>query len=123
MSFNFDFLNILMILEFESIGYIEPYMDSVTLLSVLPFSDSLNLFKKVGVSVIFVLFVLELKHFTPDLPGIFKLTTKLESTVPERMSTISVSHKYVYQRKYSKPVFLFTLKTLIQHTGVLLAKQ
>ena len=42
MSFNFDFLYILMILEFESIGYIEPNMDSVTLLSVLPFSDSLN---------------------------------------------------------------------------------
>ena len=64
-----------MIVEFESIGYIEPNIDSVTLLSVLPFSDSLNLFKKVGVSVIFVLFALELKQFTADLPGIFKLTT------------------------------------------------
>ena len=58
------------------------------MLSVLPFSDGLNLLKQVGVSVIFVLFVLE--RFTPDLSRVFKLATSLESTVPERMSTISV---------------------------------
>ena len=40
-------------------------MDFVILLSVLSFSDGLNLLKEVGVSLIFVLFVLE--HFTPDL--------------------------------------------------------
>ena len=45
-------------LGFESLGYIEPntllcsiYMNSTILLSVLPFSDGLNLFKQVGVSV------------------------------------------------------------------------
>ena len=53
-------------------------MDSVTLLS-----------KEVGVSVIFGLFLLE--RFS--LSGVFKLTTSLESTVPERMSTIFVSQK------------------------------
>ena len=63
-------------------------MDSVILLSVLPFSGILNLLKEVGVSVIFVLFVSE--RFTPDLSEVFKLTTSLESTVPERMSAISV---------------------------------
>ena len=42
-------------------------MGSVILLSVFPFSDSLNLLKQVGVSVIFVLFVLE--RFSPDLSG------------------------------------------------------
>ena len=40
-------------------------MDSVILLSVLPFSDGLNLLNEVGVSVILALFVLE--RFTPDL--------------------------------------------------------
>ena len=50
-------------------------MDSVILLSVLPFSDGLNLFKQVSVSVIFVLFVLE--QFTPDLSGVVKLTSSL----------------------------------------------
>ena len=58
------------------------------LLSVSPFSSDLNLLKQVVVSVIFVLFVLEC--FTSDLSGVFKLTTSLESSVPERMSTISV---------------------------------
>ena len=57
-------------------------MDSVILLSVLPFSDGLTLLKEVVVSVIFVLLVLE--HFTPDLSGVFKLTTGLESIVPEK---------------------------------------
>ena len=61
-------------------------MDSVTLQSVLPFSDDLNLLKEDHVSVIFVL-----ERFTPDLSGVVKLTTSLESTVPERMSTISVT--------------------------------
>ena len=55
-------------------------MDTVfSLLSVLPISDGLNLLKQVGVSVVFVIFVLE--RFTPDLSGGFKLTTSLESTV------------------------------------------
>ena len=58
------------------------YTDSVTLLSVLPFSGGLNLLKEVGVSVIFVLVLLE--HFTPDLSVVFKLTTRLKSTIPER---------------------------------------
>ena len=66
-------------------------MDSVILLSVLSFSDGLNVLKEVGVSLIFVLFVLE--RFSPDLSGVFKLTAGLESTVPERMPTISVSRK------------------------------
>ena len=61
-------------------------MDSVTLQSVLPFSDNLNLLKEDDVSAMFVL-----ERFTPDLSGVFKLTTSLESTVPERMSTISVA--------------------------------
>ena len=61
-------------------------MDSVTLQSVLPFSDDLNLLKEDDVSAISVL-----ERFTPDLSGVFKLTTSLESTVPERMSTISVT--------------------------------
>ena len=64
------------------------YMDSVVLLSILSFSEGLNLLKEVGVSVIFVLFVLST---TPDLSGGFKLTTSLKSRVPERTSTISVS--------------------------------
>ena len=66
-------------------------MDFVVLLSVLPFSDGLDLSKEVGVSIVFVLFVSEC--FTPDLSGIFKLTTRLKSTVSERLSTISVSQK------------------------------
>ena len=68
-------------MTFESLGYIEPSN----------FSDGLNLLKEVGVSVIFVLFVLD--RFTPDLSRVFKLTKLLESTVPERMSTISLSRK------------------------------
>ena len=64
------------------------YMDSVVLLSILSFSEGLNLLKEVGGSVIFVLFVLST---TPDLSGGFKLTTSLKSRVPERTSTISVS--------------------------------
>ena len=56
------------------------FMDTVfSLLSVLPISDGLNLLKQVGVSVVFVIFVLE--RFTPDLSGSFKLTTSLESTI------------------------------------------
>ena len=43
-------------------------MDSVILLSVLSFSDSLNLLKQVDVSLIFI-YVLE--HFTPDLSEVF----------------------------------------------------
>ena len=50
-------------------------MDSVILLSVLPFSDGLNLLKQIGVTVILVLFVLE--YFTLALSGVFKLTTSL----------------------------------------------
>ena len=57
------------------------------LLSILSFSEGLDLLKKVSVSVIFVLFVLST---TPDLSGGFKLTTSLKSRSPERMSTISV---------------------------------
>ena len=63
-------------------------MDSIILLLVLPFFDGLNLLKEVGVSVIFVLDVLE--RFTPDLSGFFKLTTRLEPTVLERMLTVSI---------------------------------
>ena len=48
------------------------YMDSVILLSVLPFSDGLNLLKQVHASVIFLLFVME--RFTLGLSGGFKLT-------------------------------------------------
>ena len=66
-------------------------MDFVILLSVLPFSEGLNLLKEVGFSVIFVLFVLE--RFTLFLSGVFKLTTRLESTIPERILAISVSRK------------------------------
>ena len=66
-------------------------MDFVILLSVLPFSEGLNLLKEVGFSVILVLFVLE--RFTLFLSGVFKLTTRLESTVPGRMLAISVSRK------------------------------
>ena len=63
------------------------YMGSVVLLSILSFSEGLDLLKKVSDSVIFVLFVLST---TPDLSGGFKLTTSLKSRSPERMSTISV---------------------------------
>ena len=63
-------------------------MDSIILLLVLPFFDGLNLLKEVGVSVIFVLHVLE--RFTPDLSRFFKLTTRLEPTVLERMLTVSI---------------------------------
>ena len=66
-------------------------MDYVILLSVLPFSDGLNLLKEIGVSVILVLFVFE--RFTPVLSVVFKLSTNLESTVPERMSIISMLSK------------------------------
>ena len=41
------------------------------------------------VSVIFLLFVLD--RFTPDPLKIFKVATRLKSTVPERISTISAS--------------------------------
>ena len=34
-----------------------------------------------------------LKHLIIDLSGAFELGTRLQSTVPERMSTISVSWK------------------------------
>ena len=64
-------------LGFESNGSVEPntllysiYMDSVFLLSVLSFSDGLNLFKQVGVTLC-------ITHFTRDLSGVFKLTTSL----------------------------------------------
>ena len=53
-------------------------------LSVLPFSDGLNVLKEVGVSN---LPLLVLDHFTPDPSRVFQLTTKLGST------TISVSLK------------------------------
>ena len=65
-------------------------MGSVVLLSILSFSKGLDLLKEVGVSVIFVLFVLST---TPGLSGGFKLTTSLKSRAPERTSTISVSQK------------------------------
>ena len=52
-------------LGFESNGSVEPntllhsiYMDSVFLLSVLSFSDGLNLFKQVGVTVCILLTLL-----------------------------------------------------------------
>ena len=57
--------------------------DSVVLLSVLPFSDGLSLLKEIGVSVTFILIVLE--RFTLDLSVVFELITKLESTVPKRI--------------------------------------
>ena len=82
-------------------------MDFVILESVLPFSDNLYLWKEVDVSVI-LLFVLE--HFTPDLSRAFKLITSLNSTVLERMSTISVSQKLDMSIKESivnQKVFLF----------------
>ena len=44
-------------------------VNSVILLSVLPFSDGLNFLKGLGVSVIFVLFVL--KRFASDLSEVF----------------------------------------------------
>ena len=66
-------------------------MDSVILLSVLSFSDCLNLLKEIGLSLIFVLFVFG--RFTPVLSKVFKLTTSLKSTVPKTMSTISMSQK------------------------------
>ena len=75
------------------------YIDPVILLSVLPFSDGLNLLKQYGVSVMFVL-----------------------STVPERMSTISLSKKLDMSIKGStvnqKTFFYFirTPKTLIHKT-------
>ena len=85
-------------LESESIGYMEPnillcsiYRDSDILLSVLSFSNGLSLLKKVSLPIIFVLFVLE--YFITDLSGVAELGTRLQSTVPERMSTISVSQK------------------------------
>ena len=73
-------------------------MDSVILLSVLSFSDGLNLLKEFGASVILSLFVLEC--FTP--------------TVPERMSTISVLQKfrYVYLDMLNVFPFLFELRKL-----------
>ena len=66
---------------FESLGYIEPSN----------FSDGLNLSKEAGVSVIFLLFLLG--HYTPNISGVFKLTKRLESPVPERMLAISLSQK------------------------------
>ena len=86
-------------------------MYSAILLSVLQFSDGLDLLKEDGLRVIFILFVLE--RFTPVLSGAFKLTTSLESTVPKRMSTISVSKiSYVHQRKYNKSKsFSFFIRT------------
>ena len=66
-------------------------MDSVILVSTLAFSDGLNLLKEVGLSVVFVLFAFE--RLTPVLSGVFKTTTSLESTVPVRMSTISMLQK------------------------------
>ena len=35
----------------------------------------------------------ELNQFTPDVSGVFKLTERLESTVLQRMLTISLSWK------------------------------
>ena len=35
-----------------------------------------------------------IRALTPVLSGVFKLTTSLESTVPERMSPISMSNKF-----------------------------
>ena len=91
-------MSIRFFLEFESIGYIEPniflcsiYMDFVILLSVFPFSDTLNVLKEISLSVMFVLFVLD--RFTSVRSGVSKLTTSLESTVPQRISTISMSQK------------------------------
>ena len=74
-------------------------MYSAILLSVLQFSDGLDLLKEDGLRVIFILFVLE--RFTPVLSGAFKLTTSLESTVPKRMSTISMFQKLVMSIKES----------------------
>ena len=49
----------------------------------------MNLLKYIGLSVIF--FVLE--RFARVLSGVFRLTISLESTIPERMSTVSMSQK------------------------------
>ena len=57
----------------------------------MPFSDGMNLLKYIGLSVIFFLFVLE--RFARVLSGVFRLTISLESTIPERMSTVSMSQK------------------------------
>ena len=61
-------------LAFESIGRIginillcSIYMDSVILLSVLSFSDGLNLLKEFGASVILSLFVLERSASSPTV--------------------------------------------------------
>ena len=80
-QYRLDFFRIW--INWQNILLCSIYMDSVIFLSVLSFSDGLNLLKEAGFSLIFVLFVLE--HFTPDLSGGFKLTSSLESTVPERM--------------------------------------
>lgn len=66
-------------------------MDSVSLMTASPFSDGLDLLKEVDVSVIFALF--SLGRLTPDLSRVLKLTTRLESTALERVTTISLERK------------------------------
>ena len=71
-------------------------MDSVIFQSVLPFSDGLNLLKQVGVSVIFVLFVLE--HFICTRKNV---SQKLD---------MSITRSTVYQKVFS--FFIHTSKNL-----------
>ena len=94
-------------LGFESLGYIEPntllcsiYMNSTILLSVLPFSDGLNLFKQVGVSVYIIciraLYSWSIRGFSINHKFVINSSRK-------NVNNFCVTeYKYVYQRKYSK---------------------
>ena len=94
-------------LGFESLGYIEPntllcsiYMNSTILLSVLPFSDGLNLFKQVGVSVYIIciraLYSWSIRGFSINHKFVIISSRK-------NVNNFCVTeNKYVYQRKYSK---------------------
>ena len=107
-QFLLDFLGFWITWLYWTKYFIMLFCDSVILLSVLLFSDGLNLLKEVDVWVIFVLFVFE--RFTLHLSGVFKLTTRLELTDPERMSTISMSRKLDMSFKgntVNRKVFLF----------------
>ena len=80
-------------------------MDSVILLSVLPFFDGLNLLKEIGLTVIFVLFVFE--RLTPVLWGGFRLTTSLESTVLGRISKLQKFDMSIKANTVNQKVFPF----------------
>ena len=87
-------------------------MDSVILLSVLQFSDGLNLFKQVGFSVMFLLFILE-RFFSWSNRGFLINHNFVVNSSRNNVNNFRATEfRYVYQKNYSKSKsFSFFIRT------------